>query len=188
MEENNNIYLIFDWMLIWQDKEEFLKQCGVMIWFIGLSGLGKSIIVIVLECELYKCGLLCCILDGDNICIGINNNLGFFEIDWVENICCIVEVLKFFIDIGIIIIVVFISFNNDICEMVVCIVGLDDFLEIFVSILFVECEKWDVKGLYVKVCWGEIKNFIGIFVFFEVFEYLVLLFDIFVLLFEEFVN
>ena len=77
MEENNNIYPIFDRMLTRQDKEELLKQRGVMIWFTGLSGSGKSTIAIALERELHKRGLLCRILDGDNIRTGINNNLGF---------------------------------------------------------------------------------------------------------------
>ena len=65
MEENNNIYPIFDRMLTRQDKEELLKQRGVMIWFTGLSGSGKSTIAIALERELHKRGLLCRILDGD---------------------------------------------------------------------------------------------------------------------------
>ena len=67
MEENNNIYPIFDRMLTRQDKEELLKQRGVMIWFTGLSGSGKSTIAIALERELHKRGLLCRILDGDKI-------------------------------------------------------------------------------------------------------------------------
>ena len=77
----NNIYPIFDRMLSRQDKEELLKQHSVMIWFTGLSGSGKSTIAIALERELHKRGLLCRILDGDNIRSGINNNLGFTEAD-----------------------------------------------------------------------------------------------------------
>ena len=82
----NNIYPIFDRMLSRQDKEELLKQHSVMIWFTGLSGSGKSTIAIALERELHKRGLLCRILDGDNIRSGINNNLGFTEADRIENI------------------------------------------------------------------------------------------------------
>lgn len=134
MEENNNIYPIFDRMLTRQDKEELLKQRGVMIWFTGLSGSGKSTIAIALERELHKRGLLCRILDGDNIRTGINNNLGFSETDRVENIRRIAEVSKLFIDTGIITIAAFISPNNDIREMAARIVGPDDFLEIFVRL------------------------------------------------------
>ena len=112
MEENNNIYPIFDRMLTRQDKEELLKQRGVMIWFTGLSGSGKSTIAIALERELHKRGLLCRILDGDNIRTGINNNLGFSETDRVDNIRRIAEVSKLFIDTGIITIAAFISLTT----------------------------------------------------------------------------
>ncbi len=86
MEENNHIYPIFDRMLMRRGKEDLLKQHSVMIWFTGLSGSGKSTIAIALERELHKRGLLCRILDGDNIRSGINNNLGFTEAARVENI------------------------------------------------------------------------------------------------------
>lgn len=188
MEENNNIYPIFDRMLTRQDKEELLKQRGVMIWFTGLSGSGKSTIAIALERELHKRGLLCRILDGDNIRTGINNNLGFSETDRVENIRRIAEVSKLFIDTGIITIAAFISPNNDIREMATRIVGPDDFLEIFVSTPLAECEKRDVKGLYAKARRGEIKNFTGISAPFEAPEHPALSLDTSVLSLEESVN
>ena len=162
MEEKNHIYPIFDRMMTRQDKEELLGQHSVMIWFTGLSGSGKSTIAIALERELHKRGLLCRILDGDNIRSGINNNLGFSETDRVENIRRIAEVSKLFLDSGIITIAAFISPNNDIREMAANIIGKDDFLEIFVSTPLEECEKRDVKGLYAKARKGEIKNFTGI--------------------------
>lgn len=96
MEEKNHIYPIFDRMMTREDKEELLGQHSVMIWFTGLSGSGKSTIAIALERELHKRGLLCRILDGDNIRSGINNNLGFSETDRVENIRRIAEVSKLF--------------------------------------------------------------------------------------------
>ena len=80
MKENQkHIYPIFDKMLTRMDKERLLKQHGLMLWFTGLSGSGKSTIAIALERELQAHGLLCRILDGDNIRSGINNNLGFSE-------------------------------------------------------------------------------------------------------------
>ena len=97
MEEKNHIYPIFDRMMTRQDKEELLGQHSVMIWFTGLSGSGKSTVAIALERELHKRGLLCRILDGDNIRSGINNNLGFSETDRVENIRRIAEVSKLFL-------------------------------------------------------------------------------------------
>lgn len=167
MENKNNIYPIFDKMLTRSDKEELLHQHSVMIWFTGLSGSGKSTIAIALERELQKRGLLCRILDGDNIRSGINNNLGFSEEDRVENIRRIAEIGKLFVDTGIITIAAFISPNNDIREMAANIIGKENFLEIFVSTPIEECERRDVKGLYAKARRGEIKNFTGISAPFE---------------------
>ncbi|WP_289075116.1 adenylyl-sulfate kinase [uncultured Bacteroides sp.] len=167
MENKNNIYPIFDKMLTRADKEELLHQHSVMIWFTGLSGSGKSTIAIALERELQKRGLLCRILDGDNIRSGINNNLGFSEEDRVENIRRIAEIGKLFVDTGIITIAAFISPNSDIREMAANIIGKENFLEIFVSTPIEECERRDVKGLYAKARRGEIKNFTGISAPFE---------------------
>lgn len=167
MENKNNIYPIFDKMLTRADKEELLHQHSVMIWFTGLSGSGKSTIAIALERELQKRGLLCRILDGDNIRSGINNNLGFSEEDRVENIRRIAEIGKLFVNTGIITIAAFISPNNDIREMAANIIGKENFLEIFVSTPIEECERRDVKGLYAKARRGEIKNFTGISAPFE---------------------
>lgn len=163
----NHIYPIFDRMLGRKDKEELLKQHSVMIWFTGLSGSGKSTVAIALERELQKRGLLCRILDGDNIRSGINNNLGFTEADRIENIRRIAEIGKLFIDSGIITIAAFISPNNDIREMAATIIGKEDFLEIFVDTPLSVCEERDVKGLYAKARRGEIKNFTGISAPFE---------------------
>ena len=175
-------------MMTRQDKEELLRQHSVMIWFTGLSGSGKSTIAIALERELHGRGLLCRILDGDNIRSGINNNLGFSETDRVENIRRIAEVSKLFLDSGIITIAAFISPNNDIREMAANIIGKDDFLEIFVSTPLEECEKRDVKGLYAKARKGEIPNFTGISAPFEVPEHPALSLDTSQLTLEESVN
>ena len=163
----NNIYPIFDKMLTRNDKENLLGQHSVMVWFTGLSGSGKSTIAIALERELQQRGVLCRILDGDNIRTGINNNLGFSEADRVENIRRIAEVSKLFIDTGIVTIAAFISPNNDIREMAAHIIGEKDFLEVYVSTPIEECERRDVKGLYAKARRGEIKNFTGISAPFE---------------------
>lgn len=167
MMENTHIYPVFDQMLSRKDKEEFLDQKSVMIWFTGLSGSGKSTIAIALERELHKRGLLCRILDGDNIRSGINNNLGFTEADRVENIRRIAEVSKLFIDTGIITIAAFISPTNDIRQMAAEIIGEEDFVEIFVNTPLEVCEQRDIKGLYAKARKGEIKNFTGISAPFE---------------------
>ena len=162
-----HIYPIFDRMLSRADKEQFLKQRGVMIWFTGLSGSGKSTIAIALERELHNRGILCRILDGDNIRTGINNNLGFSEADRVENIRRIAEVAKLFVDTGIVTIAAFISPSNSIRQMAAHIIGENDFIEIYISTPLKECERRDVKGLYAKARRGEIKNFTGISAPFE---------------------
>lgn len=162
-----NIYPIFDRMMSRDDKEQLLKQRGMMLWFTGLSGSGKSTVAIALERELHSRGLLCRILDGDNIRSGINNNLGFSAEDRAENIRRIAEVGRLFVDTGIITIAAFISPNNQLREMAAEIIGKDDFVEVFVSTPLEECEKRDVKGLYAKARCGEIKNFTGISAPFE---------------------
>ena len=162
-----NIYPIFDRMMSRDDKEQLLKQRGMMLWFTGLSGSGKSTVAIALERELHSRGLLCRILDGDNIRSGINNNLGFSAEDRVENIRRIAEVGRLVVDTGIITIAAFISPNNQLREMAAEIIGKDDFVEVFVSTPLEECEKRDVKGLYAKARRGEIKNFTGISAPFE---------------------
>lgn len=188
MEETKHIYPIFDRMLTRADKEELLKQHSVMIWFTGLSGSGKSTIAIALERELQKRGLLCRILDGDNIRSGINNNLGFSTEDRVENIRRIAEIGKLFVDTGIITLAAFISPNNDIREMAANIIGKEDFMEIYVSTPIEECERRDVKGLYAKARKGEIKKFTGISAPFEAPEHPALSLDTSKLSVEESVN
>ncbi len=186
--ENNNIYPIFDRMMTRGDKEALLGQRSLMVWFTGLSGSGKSTIAIALERELHQRGLLCRILDGDNIRSGINNNLGFSEADRVENIRRIAEVSKLFVDTGIITIAAFISPSNDIREKAADIIGRDDFVEVYVSTPIEECERRDVKGLYAKARRGEIKNFTGISAPFEAPEHPALTLDTSVLSLEESVH
>lgn len=184
----DNIYPIFDRMLGREDKEALLKQRSVMVWFTGLSGSGKSTIAIALERELHKRGLLCRILDGDNIRSGINNNLGFSPEDRVENIRRIAEVSKLFIDTGVITIAAFISPNNDLREMASSIIGKENFLEVYVNTPIEECERRDVKGLYAKSRRGEIKDFTGVSAPFEAPEHPALSLDTSVLSLEESVN
>ena len=167
MSTQDNIYPIFDRMLSRQDKEQLLGQKGVMLWFTGLSGSGKSTVAIALERELQKRGLLCRILDGDNIRTGINANLGFSADDRRENIRRVAEVAKLFVDTGIITIAAFVSPTEDLRNLAQRIIGKDDFKEIFISTPIEECERRDVKGLYARARRGEVKNFTGISAPFE---------------------
>ena len=162
-----NIYPIYDRMMTRQDKESLLGQRGIMIWFTGLSGSGKSTVAMGVERELHVQGILCRILDGDNVRAGINNNLGFSAEDRIENIRRIAEIGKLFVQTGVVTLACFVSPTNDIRQMAREIVGEEDFLEVYISTPIEECERRDVKGLYARARKGEVKNFTGISAPFE---------------------
>ena len=162
-----HIYPIFDKMLTRADKEALLGQRGLMLWMTGLSGSGKSTLAIAIERELQRRGILCRILDGDNIRSGINSNLGFSPADRRENIRRIAEVARLFVDTGIVTIAAFISPSEELRRMAAGIVGEEDFVEIYVSTPLSVCEERDVKGLYAKARRGEISEFTGISAPFE---------------------
>lgn len=145
-----------------QDKERQLSQHGLTVWFTGLSGSGKSTIAIALERRLADKGILCRILDGDNIRHGINRGLGFSDEERRENIRRIAEVCKLFTETGVVTIAAFVSPTNDLRSMAAEIIGAEDFAEIYVATPLEECERRDVKGLYAKARRGEIKDFTGI--------------------------
>lgn len=167
MNNDNNIYPIFDRMLARADKERLLGQRGVMLWFTGLSGSGKSTVAVALERELHRRGRLCRLLDGDNIRTGINAGLGFSADDRRENIRRIAEVSKLFVDTGIITLAAFVSPTEELRTLARDIIGAADFKEIFVATPLEECERRDVKGLYARARRGEVKNFTGISAPFE---------------------
>lgn len=181
----NNIYPIFDRMLSREDKEQLLGQRGVMLWFTGLSGSGKSTVAIALERELQRRGRLCRILDGDNIRTGINAGLGFSPEDRRENIRRIAEVGKLFVDTGIITLAAFVSPTEEVRQMARSIIGENDFKEIFISTPLEECERRDVKGLYARARRGEVKEFTGISAPFEAPEHPALALDTSCLSLEE---
>ena len=147
-----------------EDRGSILRQSGATIWFTGLSGSGKSTIAIALEHALYQLGKLSYRLDGDNVRLGINKNLGFSEADRTENIRRIGEVAKLFGDAGVIALSSFISpykgDRNEVRELHEK-AGLE-FIEVFVDCSLAVAEERDPKGLYKKARAGEIKNFTGI--------------------------
>ena len=183
-----NIYPIYDLMLGRSAKEELLGQRGILVWFTGLSGSGKSTVALGVERELHAKGILCRILDGDNIREGINNNLGFSAEDRKENIRRIAEIGKLFVHTGVVTLACFVSPTREIRQMAREIVGADDFLEVFVSTPIEECERRDVKGLYARARRGEVKDFTGISAPFEAPESPDLNIDTSVLSLEDSVN
>ena len=188
MAEATNIYPIYDKMMSRKDKETLLGQRGVMIWFTGLSGSGKSTVAMGVERELHKRGILCRILDGDNIRSGINKNLGFSDEDRRENIRRIAEVGKLFVDTGIVTLAAFISPTDESRSMASEIIGEEDFKEVYVSTPLDVCEQRDVKGLYARARKGEIKDFTGVSAPFEEPSSPALSIDTSVLSLEESVN
>lgn len=163
-----NIFPVFERMLLRQHKEKLLRQNSKVLWLYGLSGSGKTTIAIVLEKALHDRGFLTQILDGDNIRSGINSNLTFSKEDRAENLRRIAEVNKLFYNCGVITINCFISPLKENRDTVRSIIGDKDFIEIFVDTPFDECERRDIKGLYKKARAGKIKNFTGIDAPFEV--------------------
>ena len=168
MKDTNHIHPVFDKLLQRKDKELLLSQQSICIWLTGLSGSGKSTLAIGLERKLHAVGILCKVLDGDNVRTGLNGNLGFSEQDRLENIRRVAEVNKLFLDTGIVTINCFVSPTRDIRELAKHIIGDDDFYEVYVNASFDECANRDVKGLYKKALAGEIRNFTGLDAPFEV--------------------
>ena len=147
-----------------RDRYQILRQKGATIWFTGLSGSGKSTISAALERALFKLGKLSYRLDGDNVRLGINKNLGFSGADRKENIRRIGEVAKLFGDAGTISLSSFISpYAADRDEVRRLHEAADlRFVEVFVDCPLSEAERRDPKGLYKRARAGEIKNFTGI--------------------------
>jgi adenylylsulfate kinase len=133
-----------------------------VIWFTGLSGSGKSTIANATEKVLHDMGLQTYILDGDNVRMGLNKDLGFSHKDRTENIRRIAEVANLFADSGSIVLTAFISPYREDRDSAREIIGNEDFIEVFVSADLSVCEERDPKGLYKKARAGEIKGFTGI--------------------------
>ena len=146
------------------ERAQLLGHGGATLWFTGLSGSGKSTIAVALEQALYQRGVLVYRLDGDNIRLGINKNLGFSAEDRAENIRRVGEVSRLFVDGGVIVLSSFISPYLVDRQIVRELHEADNmpFIEVFVDCSLEAAEERDPKGLYKKARAGEIKNFTGI--------------------------
>lgn len=142
-------------------REQQMGQNACTIWMSGLSGAGKSTIANALEKRLYAMGKKTMLLDGDNVRMGLNSNLGFSDEDRIENIRRIAEVAKLMNDAGLIVITAFISPYRQDRRNAKKIIG-EGFREVYVSTSIAECEKRDVKGLYKAAREGKIAHFTGI--------------------------
>ncbi len=153
------------WQHIDVDKAARARSKGQMprcVWFTGLSGAGKSAIANLVDKRLHALGLHAFVLDGDNVRHGLNRDLGFTDVDRVENLRRVAEVAKLMTDAGLIVLVSFISPFRAERGMARELFGRGDFIEVFVDTPLEVAEGRDVKGLYAKARRGELPNFTGI--------------------------
>lgn len=143
------------------DREKLNGHKGAVLWFTGLSGCGKSTVANATDHLLHQKGIHTFVLDGDNVRMGLNKNLGFSPEDRTENIRRIGEVAKLFADAGVIVLTAFISPYRADRDAVRELLP-EGFHEIFVDASLETCEGRDPKGLYKKARAGEIKGFTGI--------------------------
>lgn len=152
-------------------REERKKQKGhrsFVLWLTGLSGSGKSTLAVALERKLFEMNMSTYIMDGDNIRMGLNRNLGFSQADRKENIRRIGEVSKLFVDAGTILLSAFISPYRVDRHSVRQLFSEGEFIEVYVRCPLEVCESRDPKGLYRKARAGDIANFTGISAPYEV--------------------
>ena len=143
-------------------REQLHGHRGVVLWFTGLSGSGKSTVAGALEEALHKLGVSTYLLDGDNVRHGLNKDLGFTEEDRVENIRRVAEVAKLMVDAGLIVLTAFISPFRAERQLARDILEPGEFIEVFVDTPLAVAEARDVKGLYKKARSGQLKNFTGV--------------------------
>ena len=144
------------------ERCKLMGHKGCILWFTGLSACGKSTIANAVDRKLHDSGVHTCVLDGDNIRMGLNKNLGFSADDRAENIRRIGEVAKLFSDAGVITATAFISPYLADRDKVRALMGQGGFIEVYVNASLETCEARDPKGLYKKARAGEIKSFTGI--------------------------
>jgi len=135
---------------------------SIAVWFTGLPSSGKSTIAHALEKKLYERGIRTYTFDGDNIRHGLCSDLGFSKENRDENLRRIAEVIKLFIDAGIVVLAAFVSPLKEHREKVKKIISKKDFLEIYCRCPVEVCEMRDPKGMYKRAKAGEIKEYTGV--------------------------
>lgn len=145
-----------------EDREKAHGHKGALIWFTGLSASGKSTIAHIVEKLLHQRGCSTYVLDGDNVRHGLCSDLTFSPKDRGENIRRIGEMVKLFVDAGIIVLTAFISPYREDRGKVRSLLSEGQFLEIYVDCPVEVCAERDQKGIYEKAKAGIIKGFTGI--------------------------
>jgi adenylylsulfate kinase len=144
------------------ERAQLSGHKGIMLWFTGLSASGKSTVANTVDHKLHALGKRTFVLDGDNIRMGLNKNLGFSAEDRAENIRRIGEVGKLFVSAGVITSTAFISPYRRDRDAVRALLEPGEFIEIFMDTPIEICEQRDPKGLYKKARAGQLKGFTGI--------------------------
>ncbi len=176
-EKNNNNVVWHHATVTPARREELNGHRSVNLWFTGLSGSGKSTLAHAVEEQLYQMGCRTFVFDGDNVRQGLCADLGFSQEDRTENLRRISEMVKLFLEAGVIALTAFISPLRVDRQKVRDLVGEYNFLEIYCHCPLEVCEQRDVKGLYKKARAGEIKNYTGISAPYEAPENLDLIID-----------
>lgn len=145
-----------------KDRQKLNGHKSFVLWFTGLPSSGKSTIAHKVELELYKRGIKTYVFDGDNIRTGLNRDLGFTEKERDENIRRIGEVIKLFIDAGLVVLTAFVSPLRKHREYVKSLLEDGEYIEIYVKCPPEKCAERDPKGHYEKAKLGIIKNFTGV--------------------------
>jgi bifunctional enzyme CysN/CysC len=138
------------------------NQKAKVIWLTGLSGSGKSTIANALEKKLFSLGMHAYVLDGDNMRLGLNKDLGFTREDRAENVRRVSEVANSLYDAGLIVIVALVSPYADDRTQAKSLFPEGDFAEIWVKTPAEVCAERDPKGLYKKAAAGELPNLTGV--------------------------
>jgi len=144
------------------ERSRLMNHRPALLWFTGLSGAGKSTIANLVEAGLHARGVHTLLLDGDNVRHGLNKDLGFTEVDRVENIRRVGEVARLMTEAGLVVLCALISPFRAERRMVRELVEHGEFIEVFVDTPIEQCIARDPKGLYHRALAGEIKNFTGV--------------------------
>ncbi|NPA95761.1 MAG: adenylyl-sulfate kinase [Thermodesulfobacteria bacterium] len=162
-KKNKSPNVVFHKAAVTRARRETLNgHRSINLWFTGLSGSGKSTLAHAVEERLHLMGCRTYVFDGDNVRHGLCSDLGFSREDRAENLRRIAEMVKLFLDAGVISLTAFISPLKEDRERVKNIIGPEDVIEIYCNCPLEVCEQRDVKGLYKKAREGKIKNYTGI--------------------------